>query len=443
MRLTEAVGRRRPGLVYVRRAGEPVGELPDQTGLAAPEVPHGVAVAAVPLPPQRGEPAQVIAVGLADVPGLGHELYARDHRVLGHQVEKGGHVVEAALLAPEGGGQVEAEAVYRHVAHPVAQRVHDQLQGQRVGSVEGVAGPRRVEVVAGVAGHQAVVRRVVQPPETEGGTELAALGRVVEHHVEEHLEPGGVQGRHHGLELLHLPASLAGPGQRRVAVVGGEKTDRVVAPVVGEAPVGQERAREVLMDREQLEGGHPEVHQMGDGRFVAQAGVGPPQLGRHAGMGHREPLDVHLVDDGVGVAVLGAAMGAPGEGGVDHQAQRHVPGRVQPAGLVRVGHGVPGQLGAMAQLPPGGSGVRVKQELGRVAPQPPPWLIGPANAVAVGLARAYTRDKAVPNTGVVLQQWDLGLGSGRVEQAEHDPVGHRGGDGEVGPATARRGTERP
>ena len=35
-------------------------------------------------------------------------------------------------LAGQGGGQVEAEAIDVHLGHPVAQRVHDQLQHLRV-----------------------------------------------------------------------------------------------------------------------------------------------------------------------------------------------------------------------------------------------------------------------------------------------------------------------
>src|SRR4029453_1548509 len=53
--------------VQVRRATEAGGEPPPAPPLAAPEVPHGVAVAAVPLAPAGREATQVVAVGLADV----------------------------------------------------------------------------------------------------------------------------------------------------------------------------------------------------------------------------------------------------------------------------------------------------------------------------------------------------------------------------------------
>src|SRR6476469_10421914 len=77
------------GAVQIRGAGEPGGELAYADRGAAPEVAHRVAVLAVPLPPQRREPAEVVAVALADVPRLGGELDPRYHRVLGHHVQEG------------------------------------------------------------------------------------------------------------------------------------------------------------------------------------------------------------------------------------------------------------------------------------------------------------------------------------------------------------------
>ena len=66
----------------------------------------------------------------------------------------------------------------------------------------------------------------------------------------------------------------------------------------------------MLVDRQQLDRGDPEVHRVGDGGVVGQPRKGAAQLGGHAGVAHGEPLDVDLVDDGVGVAVPG-----PGGGG--------------------------------------------------------------------------------------------------------------------------------
>ena len=94
--------------------------------MAAPEIAHGVPVLAVPFSPHGREAPELVAVGLADVPGLSDQLGLGDHRVLGDDVEEGGHLVETAFLAGQAGGQVEAEAVDAHFGQPVPQRVHDQ-----------------------------------------------------------------------------------------------------------------------------------------------------------------------------------------------------------------------------------------------------------------------------------------------------------------------------
>ena len=120
---------------------------PDGGRLAAPEVAHRVAVAAVPLRPQRREVADLVAA-LADVPRLGDELHLADDRVLLDEVEERRQPVDLVELAGQRGGEVEAEPVDVHLGHPVAQRVHDQLQHVRVAHVQAVAGAGVVDVVA-------------------------------------------------------------------------------------------------------------------------------------------------------------------------------------------------------------------------------------------------------------------------------------------------------
>ena len=99
---------------------------------------------------------------------------------------------------------------------------------------------------------------------------VVALGGVVEHDVEQDLEAGGVQRLDHRLELGHLAAGPAGADGGRVAVVGGEEADGVVAPVVGQPPLDQERLGHVLVHGQQLDRGHAEVDEVGDGGVVGR-----------------------------------------------------------------------------------------------------------------------------------------------------------------------------
>ena len=81
------------------------------------------------------------------------------------KVEECGESVDLSELAGKRGGQIEAEAVDVHLSHPVAQGVHDELEDLRGTHEQGVARSRRVEVVAAIPIHEAVIRRVVDAAE--------------------------------------------------------------------------------------------------------------------------------------------------------------------------------------------------------------------------------------------------------------------------------------
>ena len=198
-------GVRRPAvaLVQVARTGEAGRELAERARLPAPVVADRVAVLAVPLRPLRREVAHLVAAR-SDVPRLGDQLHLRDHRVLLDEVEERAQPVDLVELSGQAGRQVEAEAVDVHLRHPVAQRVHDQLQDMGAAHQRGVAGPGRVVVERLVLVGEPVVRGVVDPAERQGRSEVVAFGRVVVDDVEDHLDARTVQVTHHRLELEDL-----------------------------------------------------------------------------------------------------------------------------------------------------------------------------------------------------------------------------------------------
>ena len=228
--------------------------------------------------------------------------------------------------------------------------------------------------------------------------------------------------------------------------MGGEEADGVVAPVVGEAPLDQKRLGHALVHGQQLDRGHPQVDQVGDGGLVGQARVGAPQLGREPRVGHREALDVDLVDDRVGVGVVRAGAVGPREGRVDHEAAGHVAGRVERARRLGVVGVVAEHLGTEPHGPGRGPGVGVEQQLGRVAAHPAGGVVGAGRPVAVGLTGTHPRHEAVPDAGVVVDATGSGSRRRRVEQAQHHAVGDPGRHREVGAArsgVAPSGNGRP
>ena len=79
---------------------------------------------------------------------------------------------------------------------------------------------------------------------------MVALGGVVVHDVEDHLDARAVQHLHHLLEVLHLLAPLTAVV---VLVVRREEPDRVVAPVVAQAAVDEVLVVDELVHRLQLD----------------------------------------------------------------------------------------------------------------------------------------------------------------------------------------------
>ena len=210
------------------------------------------------------------------------------------------------------------------VVHPVPQAEKDQLANDRMVAVDRVAAAGVVLVGrATVAEH--VVDAVFQPLEGERGAEVVALSGVVEDHVENHLDPGGVQRPHHLLELPNLAAWL---GAGRVTPMGREKGDRIVAPVVAaNRAVGpRQRGREVV-NGHQLDGGHTQRLEVGNLLDDPEIGAG---MGNAARRAVGEAPDMHLVDHGVGEAAAEVTVALPVEGIIDDDAFRGPQQTVRP-----------------------------------------------------------------------------------------------------------------
>ena len=266
---------------------------------------------------------------------------------------------------------------------------------------------------------------------------MVALGGVVVDDVEDHLDPRPVQGLDHALELAHLLAADAG---RRVARVRREVADRRVAPVVGEPAVGQERLVGDVVDRQQLDRRHPERLEMLDRGLGGEAGVGAAEVLAHAGMAHREALDVGLVDDRLVHRRVGTAVLLPLEAIVDDDALGDRDRGVLLVGLEvrvvarrRVRHVREHARALPADLALDRLGVRVDQQLGRVEAVAGARVVRAVHAVAVALAGADARQVDVPVERGALADLDPLLDVLVVEQAQLHPLRVLGEEREVRP----------
>ena len=108
-----------------------VGEVGALALVAAPEAAHAVAEAVVPFGEARRMIAELVAAG-PEVPRLGDQLDARQHRILPDGVEEARAGIEAVALAAEGRRRDRSGSRRRGSAvDPVAQRIHHHLQHAR------------------------------------------------------------------------------------------------------------------------------------------------------------------------------------------------------------------------------------------------------------------------------------------------------------------------
>jgi hypothetical protein len=160
---------------------------------------------------------------------------------------------------------------------------------------------------------------------------------------------------------------MTGAHVGRVPVVRSQIRDGVIAPVIGQAAIDEERIGHILVHRQQFHRRHAEVDQVLDGGRMTQARVRTPYLGRNIRMGHRKTFDVDLVDDRVWVGIAWTRTISPGEGRVHHETSRDACGRVEAAGAVGVVNRIAQHLRASAHAAGGGLRVRIQQQLVGIA----------------------------------------------------------------------------
>ena len=248
-----------------------------------------------------------------------------------------------------------------------------------------------------------------------------------------------VQGAHHRLELLHLSAGSAAAAVLRVR---GEEADGVVAPVVRQSLVDQRGVVGEMVHRHQLDRGDPQRFEVLDDRRMPDGGIRAPHLFGDVGMGLGEALDVRLVDDGVGVLEIRRAIGAPVEERVDDHRFGHARGGVVVVAAVLVTEVVAEQRLIPVEDAVDGLGIRIEEQLVRVAPLACAGVVWAVHAVAVPLAGLDVRQEAVPDECVHLGQRDSGFAAVGVEQAQFDALGDLAEQCEVGAGAVVGGSER-
>ena len=191
-----------------------------------------------------------------------------------------------------------------------------------------------------------------------------------------------------------------------------------------------------VVDRQQLDGGDAERAEVRERRLGREAGVRAAQVLPHTGVRAREPLHVHLVDDGVGPRRRRRPVVLPVEVGIDDDAlrdRRRVILTVRDEIGVRVaGRHVRQRVPALLpHRPLDRLRIRVDQQLVRVEAVARSRLVGAVDAIPVALPGTDAAHVAVPVERGALGQLDPRLAVGLVEQAELDALRVLGEEREV------------
>ncbi len=254
-------------------AVQPCHDRGDQPKITAHEAADIVPEARVPLGPtgSREGASQLLQTS---VPRLGDQANVGQGGI-GGDIAKDRWIFEVDFpVGPprEDRCEVKAEAIDVHLLDPVTQAVQDHLAHVPVHAVQRVARARVVCVgIVWIVGHE-VVSAVIDPLEAVHRAPMVALGRVVVHYVENHLDVGRVQCLDHRAKLVVLVAFLAGAG---ILLVRRKEIQRHVAPVVALLWIKLEH-------RHQFDRRNAQILQVRD--LGLHAGERAPLLRSHAGI---------------------------------------------------------------------------------------------------------------------------------------------------------------
>ena len=151
---------------------------------------------------------------------------------------------------------------------------------------------------------------IIKSFKTKAGAVFIALGSVIEHNIQNHINAVVVQGFD---QFLEFPALLVIFHGRGVTGVWGEETDRIVAPVVQQLVIVQQPCIAHLIklkDRHQLHGIDAELLQVWDLFFQPPEGAGMFYTG---GIIFGKASDVGLIDDHIFHGDLRLAFPSPVE----------------------------------------------------------------------------------------------------------------------------------
>ena len=226
---------------------------------------------------------------------------------------------------------------------------------------------------------------------------MVAFSRMVVDYVENDFDARTVKRLHHRLEL---PDVLCPIGRGGIANIGSEKSDGVIAPIIGEAAIDQVFVPDEMVDGQQFDGRHAQLLQMFDHGRRRESRIGAAQVVGNVGVPGGQALHVHFINHCPIPRRPQQLVSAPGERLIDHDTFR-VSRRRYPVRLARdrrrvadaiAEHRIGPMDGAVNRL-----SIGIDQELGRIEAMAGFRLVRPMDAIAIVLSGPDLRQIHMPD----------------------------------------------
>src|SRR5579884_4113492 len=186
---------------------------------------------------------------------------------------------------------IEAEPVHMHLLDPIAQAIRNQLHHKRMVALARVATTRIIHIPLLVLRVEHIVDLVINALETDGGTPMIALTRMVKNDVQNHFDPCLMERLDH---VAKVPQLASFCGSKTIGRMGSKVSDRVVSPeaLEGLAIQWTQERNTVLIegkDRQQFDCRNAQFLEIGN--LLDKAHKGPRML---AARGRRSGKSAHV-----------------------------------------------------------------------------------------------------------------------------------------------------
>ena len=207
-----------------RRLGKPV--------ISFQKTSHVIPVFSIPLRPAGERRKTAHLIKSAGIPGLRNEFHIPENGIFREIFQKRRLIHGGTVFIPsQNTCQIKPESIHMVFNGPVTQAFQDQLLHHRMIAVQRIAAA--AEIIIPASRRQHIINPVIKTFKRKDRPFFISFRRMVEHYIQDHLDPAGIQFPDQGFQLISLPVKLFFRG---ITGVWCKKAHRIIAPVIQKHP---------------------------------------------------------------------------------------------------------------------------------------------------------------------------------------------------------------